>query len=104
MPKLHKEGYAVFVLRYSIWLDLSDNAPLQDLGNAVRYITDHAQEFDVQPEKYAIVGYSSGGHLAGLFGSEKAYGIQRMACAKTRCADPGICHQRFLRDQTGIPW
>lgn len=24
MPKLHKEGYAVFVLRYSIWLDLSD--------------------------------------------------------------------------------
>lgn len=76
VPQLQEEGYAVFVLRHSIWLDLSDNGPLQDLGNAVRYITDHAQQFDVQPENYAIVGYSSGGHLAGLFGSEKAYGYK----------------------------
>ena len=63
-------GYAVFVLRYRIWTDAGDNAPLEDIGRAVRYITEHAAEFAIQPENYAIVGYSMGGHLTGLFGSD----------------------------------
>ena len=33
-------------------------------------IPEHAAEFGVQPEQYAIVGYSMGGHLTGLFGTE----------------------------------
>ena len=82
VPQLHELGYTVFVLRHSIWLDLSDNGPLQDLGNAVRYITDHAQEFDVQTENYAVIGYSSGGHLAGLFASDQAFGYQTYGVPK----------------------
>lgn len=68
--QLHEMGYAVFVLRYRIWTDAGDNAPLEDIGRAVRYITEHAAEFAIQPENYAIVGYSMGGHLTGLFGSD----------------------------------
>ena len=37
--ELHEKGYTVFVLRYRAWTDLGDNAPLQDLGNAVNFIT-----------------------------------------------------------------
>ena len=69
--QLHEMGYAVFVLRYRIWIDSSDNAPLEDVGRAVEYITQNAEKFDVQPENYAIVGYSAGGHIAGLFGTDE---------------------------------
>lgn len=71
ISELHQMGYTVFLLHYRIFVDASNNAPLQDLKRAVRYITDNAETFDVQTEDYAIVGYSSGGQLAGLFGNEK---------------------------------
>lgn len=74
--QLHELGYTVFVLRHRIWWDLGDNGPLQDLGRAVQYITAHAEQFGVQPEQYALVGYSSGGHMEGLFSSEKTYGYR----------------------------
>lgn len=68
--ELHEKGYAVFTMRYRVFQNASDNAPLEDIGRAVQYITEHAAEFAIQPENYAIVGYSMGGHLTGLFGSD----------------------------------
>ena len=68
--ELHKRGYAVFVLRYRIGMKASNNAPLQDVVRAVQYITEHAGQFGVQAEDYAIVSYSSGGQIAGLFGTD----------------------------------
>lgn len=79
--RLHKKGYAVFVLRYRVFQEAKDNAPVDDLGRAVQYITAHAAEFGVRAENYALLGYSSGGHLAGIFGSEahgyRNYGVPR---------------------------
>lgn len=68
--QLHELGYAAFILRYRVWTDASDDAPLEDIGRAMQYIEEHAAEFGIQPEQYAIVGYSMGGHLTGLFGTE----------------------------------
>lgn len=80
---LHDKGYAVFTLRYRVFQDASDNAPLDDMGRALQFITANAEVFGVQPEHYALVGYSSGGHLAGLFGSRKLgwekYGVPEPA-------------------------
>lgn len=56
--RLHQMGYAAFVLRYRVFLKAKDNAPVADLGNAVRFITTHAGQFNVQPENYALLGYS----------------------------------------------
>ena len=54
---------------------MGDNAPIQDLANAVKFITAHAGQFGVQPENYALVGYSSGGQIAGIFANkERGYG------------------------------
>ena len=73
--QLHELGYTVFVLRYRSFLEASDNAPLYDLGRAVQFITEHAEQFQVQTEDYALVGFSSGGQLAGLFANrEIGYG------------------------------
>lgn len=79
--ELHEKGYAVFTMRYRVFQEAKDNAPVDDLGRAVQYITAHAETFGAQPEDYALLGYSSGGHLAGIFGSEahgyRNYGVPR---------------------------
>ena len=79
--QLHEQGYAVFVLRYRVFRKAKDNAAVQDLGNAIRYITDHADELGVQAENYALLGYSSGDHLAGIFAGDemgyKNYGVPK---------------------------
>lgn len=79
--QLHQKGYAVFVMRYRAYPDNDNNSPLEDIARAVKYITGHAQQFGVQTESYALIGYSSGGHLAGLFASDalgyKNYGLPK---------------------------
>lgn len=73
--QLHEMGYTVFVLRYRSFLAASDNAPLQDLGRAVQLITENADKFQVQSENYALVCFSAGGQLGGLFANrEIGYG------------------------------
>ena len=79
--QLHQKGYAVFVMRYRAYPDNDNNGPIEDIARAVKYITGHAQQFGVQTESYALIGYSSGGHLAGLFASGalgyKNYGLPK---------------------------
>lgn len=80
---LNELGYTAFVLRYRIGDQAADNAPLEDVARAVKYITDHAGEFGVQAEDYAILAYSSGGQIVGLFASDsdtmgyRAYGVEK---------------------------
>lgn len=71
VSQLHEMGYASFILRYRIGSDLSDNANYEDLVRAVQFITDHADELGVQAEDYALVGYSAGGQLCGIFGTDR---------------------------------
>ena len=57
-------GFHAFVLDYRV----SPNrhpAPLMDAARAVRLIRHHAAEWNVRPDKIAILGFSAGGHLAG---------------------------------------
>ena len=83
--QLHELGYAAFVLRYRSFLNASDNAPLYDIANAVKYLTENADQFGVQRENYALMGFSSGGHIVGLIGSDnekfgyKAFGLPQPA-------------------------
>ncbi len=68
-------------MRYRAYPDNDNNGPIEDIARAVKYITGHAQQFGVQTESYALIGYSSGGHLAGLFASDalgyKNYGMPK---------------------------
>ena len=69
--QMHEMGYAAFVLRYSVGHDNTDNAAYEDLVRAVRFITAHAEDFGVQAEDYALVGFSAGGQMCGVFGSSR---------------------------------
>ena len=69
---VNEQGYTAFVLRYRIGSQAADNAPLEDLARAVAYIRAHADAFGVDPDDYALLAYSSGGQIAGLFASDSA--------------------------------
>ena len=79
--ELHQQGYAVFALRYSIGSQAGDDAPLEDLARTVRLVLDNAETFGVSTQGYAVLGYSSGGQIAGVFGSQQQgwgkYGLPR---------------------------
>lgn len=59
-------GYNAFVLNYSVSSESSDLFPRQliQASKAIKYIKDNAEEFDIDPEKVFVVGFSAGGHLA----------------------------------------
>ena len=83
--QMHEMGYASFVLRYSVGRDNSDNAAYNDLVRAVQFITEHAEMFGVQPEDYALVGFSAGGQMCGVFGTS------RMGYKNYACPSPARC-------------
>lgn len=58
------KGFHAFVLTYSTCKDAADFAPLKEASWAIGYIREHAAEWNVDPEKIAVCGFSAGGHLA----------------------------------------
>lgn len=77
VPELHEKGYTVFVLRHRIFMDAGDDAPMQDAKAALKLINDHAEQFGVQREDYALLGFSSGGQILSLLASEnEQYGCR----------------------------
>jgi acetyl esterase/lipase len=58
------KGFHAFILRYSVGWDAAGFAPLQEVSWAIGYIREHAEEWNVDPDKIATCGFSAGGHLA----------------------------------------
>jgi len=66
--ELNKWGITAFVLKYripndTIMLDKSIG-PLQDAQRAIQMVRERASEWNIDPEKIGIMGFSAGGHLA----------------------------------------
>lgn len=61
-------GYAAFVLDYSC-APLHFPVSLREAALAMRYIREHAAEFEVDPHMVAAMGFSAGGHLCGTLGT-----------------------------------
>jgi Esterase/lipase len=60
---LNKEGIAAFILKYRM-PNKHKYVPLNDAWQAMRYVRDHAAEYNVDTYKIGICGFSAGGHLA----------------------------------------
>lgn len=61
-------GYAAFVLNYSVFPSRFPTA-LREAAMAMKYIREHAGEWEVNPHMVAAIGFSAGGHLCGTLGT-----------------------------------
>ena len=56
-------GFAPFILNYSCVKKKFPTA-LLEAAEAVRFVRSHADEYGIDPNKIAVMGFSAGGHLA----------------------------------------
>lgn len=57
-------GFQAFVLRYSVGEGVVWPIPLEDYEQAMELLRARAEEWNLYPDKIAVVGFSAGGHLA----------------------------------------
>jgi acetyl esterase/lipase len=85
---LDENGIAAFVLKYRHrGSGYGHPAPLQDAQRAVRTVRSRAAEWDIDPQRIGIMGFSAGGHLASTVGTHFDKGhrnaadpIERASC------------------------
>jgi acetyl esterase/lipase len=65
---LSKLGISAFVLKYRLPDDLimvdKSIGPLQDAQRSIQLLRENAKEWNIDPSKIGIMGFSAGGHLA----------------------------------------
>ena len=61
-------GYNAFVLHYSVARSKKFPAQLIEASLAIKHIRDNAEEYNIDPEKVFVTGFSAGGHLTGSIG------------------------------------
>ena len=63
-----KHGFNAFVLHYGVSENATNSRPLIQAALAIRHVREHAAEYNVDPNRIFILGFSAGGHLAGSAG------------------------------------
>lgn len=63
------EGFQAFILRYSLGENAKHPNALVDASRAVAHVREHAEEYNVDPSRIFVVGFSAGGHLAAVLGT-----------------------------------
>lgn len=78
---LKQKGIASFILRYRTAENAVFPNPADDVAQAVKFILGNKETFGLSSDRYGLMGFSAGGHLAATFGTEtlgyKKYGVPR---------------------------
>jgi len=62
-------GITAFVLKYRLGPRNHHPAPLQDAARAIRTVRARATEWNIDPKRIGILGFSAGGHVASTIGT-----------------------------------
>lgn len=97
MPELGwfaKAGYSVASVEYSVLPYTKWPEQITEVKAAIRFLRAHAGEFNILPDKVALMGESAGGYLAALAG----------LTGETRQWDTGEHLEQSSAVQAVIPW
>lgn len=67
--EIAEKGYSCFAIEYRLSPEAQYPAAIFDVKNAIKYIKANAKKFNVNPDKVAVLGCSSGGQMAALIGT-----------------------------------
>lgn len=68
IPALQNAGFMVAAINYRLAPQHPFPAQIQDSRCAIRYLRDHAKEYNINPLKVGALGDSAGGHIVALLG------------------------------------
>lgn len=57
-------GFHAFILRYSVGWNAAGFTPLKQISWVIGMLREKAEEWNIDPEKIIVCGFSAGGHLA----------------------------------------
>jgi len=63
-------GFTAFVLRYRLGKKYLLPVPLTDARRAIQLVRTRARDYHYAPNRIAVIGFSAGGHLAALSGTQ----------------------------------
>jgi acetyl esterase/lipase len=63
---LCRKGYTVFAIRPGSVSKFGVSDMLAHINDGIRWVKDHAQQYEIDPEQLGLMGASAGGHLACL--------------------------------------
>ncbi len=72
---LNKIGISTFVLEYRRAPKYAHPVPLMDAQRAIRLVRSSAKEWEIDPRRIGILGFSAGGHLASSAGTHFDTGV-----------------------------
>jgi len=67
--EIASKGYSCFSIEYRLSPEAKYPSAIFDVKNAIKYIKKNANKFNVNPNKIAVLGCSSGGQIAALVGT-----------------------------------
>jgi len=97
-PELYQKlGLAFAVIGHRTVKEFRDPAQVSDVQNAVRHIKENAAKWNIDPDRIAVTGRSSGGHLTMWVGYHPD--SPKVAAIIARSA-PANLHPEFIRTVT----
>jgi acetyl esterase/lipase len=70
------EGFALASIDYRFSTQAVFPAQIQDCNCAISFLYDHAGKYGLDQKRFAVMGFSSGGHLASLVGLSKNNNVE----------------------------
>lgn len=84
---LNLRGITAFVLTYRLAPRYHYPAPILDGYRSVRWVRSHAGQYNVNPDRIGMWGFSAGGHLVGIVGTHFDSGDPQAADPIDRVSD-----------------
>jgi len=82
---LTRAGYVVASLNYRLAPQTTPMGAVQDAAQGISYLLHNAARFGIIPDRFAIIGHSSGAHMVALLGTDGSY-LQRAGADPTKLA------------------
>lgn len=76
VAEIVKSGFALASIDYRWSTEAVFPAQIQDCNRAVSFLYDHADKYGFDKNRFAVMGFSAGGHLASLAGLSKNNSIE----------------------------
>ncbi|BBP91044.1 hypothetical protein BsIDN1_46620 [Bacillus safensis] len=67
------QGYAFVSMNYRLHPDANYEQMADDTANAIKWVKDHADEYQIDSSKINVMGHSAGGHLTALVATDSTY-------------------------------